>query len=313
MSHLFRLLAFALIAASLASPSLATADTPTRTKLRVSSVVSAAWLPLWVAKDKGIFGAHGLDVDITTVQNVSTVVGTLGRQFEISGCTPIDIIKARLRKLDIVGISGNTEERSSNQQMRLLATANGPIKSMADLKGQVVATPSLNGVIHIATLNALRERGVDPKGIRFQEMSFANMGGQLAVGRVAAAEIVEPYASAPMKTGVNSLGNPMLSVGDPVILTCWMANGRWARSNHATLVAWRAALNDAIQYIQKNDKASRAVLAKWTRLPDEIANSTRLPAYSTQLNDSDIETWIKASLAAGAISEAVSAAGSSVN
>ncbi|MFX1767719.1 MULTISPECIES: ABC transporter substrate-binding protein [Paraburkholderia] len=313
MSYLFRLLAFALLAASLVLPYAARADTPTRTKVRVASVVSAAWLPLWVAKDQGMFDAHGLDVDITTVQNVSSVVGALGRQFEISGCTPIDIIKARLRKLDIVGISGNTQERSSNQQMRFVVTANGPIQSMADLKGQVVATPSLNGVIHVATLNALRERGIDPKGIRFQEMSFANMGDQLAVGRVAAAEIVEPYASASMKKGVNSLGDPMLSVGDPVVLTCWMANGQWARLNHATLVAWRAALNDAIQYIQKNDKASRAVLAKWTHLPNEIANSTRLPAYHTHLDDNDIEIWIRASLAAGVISGNVGAAGSSVN
>jgi ABC-type nitrate/sulfonate/bicarbonate transport system substrate-binding protein len=287
------------------------AQSPAKTPIRVASVVSAAWLPLWVAKDKGLFEVHGLDVEVTTVQNVSTVVGALGRQFEVSGCTPIDIIKARIKKLDVVGIAGNTEEMSANQQMRLVTRANGPIKSMADLKGQVVATPSLNGVIHIATLNALRQQGIDPNDIRFQEMAFSNMGDQLAVGRIAAAEIVEPFASAPGKVGTSSLGNPMLSVADPVALTCWMANGQWARDNRAAVVAWRAALDDAIQYIQKNDKASRAVLAKWTRLPEEVANAARLPAYTTRLDDSAIDTWIKTSLAVGAISDKLSAAGSS--
>jgi ABC-type nitrate/sulfonate/bicarbonate transport system substrate-binding protein len=313
MTTRFRLLVFLLTGLALAQPPTAMAQTPARTKVRVASVVSAAWLPLWIAKDKGMFTAHGLDVDITTVQNVSTVVGALGRQFEVSGCTPIDIIKARLRKLDVVGIAGNTQELTANQQMQLVTRADCPIQNLADLKGQVVATPSLNGVIHIATLNALRQRGVDPKDVRFQEMAFANMGDQLAAGRVAAAEIVEPYASVSMKVGVRTLGNPMLGVADPVILTCWMANGQWARDHRAAVTAWRAALNDAIQYIQKNDQASRAVLAKWTRLPDAVAGSVRLPAYTTRLGDAEIDTWIQTSFAVGAIHEKVSAAGASLN
>lgn len=313
MTTRFRLLVFLLTWLAFAQPPTAMAQTPARTKVRVASVVSAAWLPLWIAKDKGMFEAHGLDVDITTVQNVSTVVGALGRQFEVSGCTPIDIIKARLRKLDVVGIAGNTQELTANQQMQLVTRADGPIQNLADLKGQVVATPSLNGVIHIATLNALRQRGVDPKDVRFQEMAFANMGDQLAAGRVAAAEIVEPYASVSMKVGVRTLGNPMLGVADPVILTCWMANGQWARDHRGAVAAWRAALNDAIQYIQKNDQASRAVLAKWTRLPDAVAASVHLPAYTTRLGDAEIDTWIQTAVAVGAINEKASAIGASLN
>jgi ABC-type nitrate/sulfonate/bicarbonate transport system substrate-binding protein len=311
MKRAFLLLALALSLAFLAKPHEALAQPAAKTRIRVASVVSAAWLPLWVAKDKGLFEARGLDVEVTTVQNVSTVVGALGRQFEVSGCTPIDIIKARAKKLDVVGISGNTQEMSTNQQMRLVARADGAVKDITDLKGQVVATPSLNGVIHIATLNALRLKGIDAKDVRFQEMSMPNMADQLAVGRVAAAEMVEPFASA-LKFDSISLGNPMLSVADPVVLTCWMASGQWVKDNPAAAAAWRAALDDAIAYIEKDEKASRDVLAKWTRLPDAIVRSVRLPSYTTRLDDSQIDTWVKASLAVGAITEAVTAAGSSV-
>lgn len=138
-----------------------------------------------------------------------------------------------------------------------------------------------------------------------------NMADQLAVGRVAAAEMVEPFASA-LKFDSISLGNPMLSVADPVVLTCWMASGQWVKDNPAAAAAWRAALDDAIAYIEKDEKASRDVLAKWTRLPDAIVRSVRLPSYTTRLDDSQIDTWVKASLAVGAITEAVTAAGSSV-
>jgi ABC-type nitrate/sulfonate/bicarbonate transport system substrate-binding protein len=311
MQKSFSKIIAALAALVLVLPAAATAQTTPKAKVRVASVVSAAWLPLWVAKDKGLFDAHGLDVEITTVQNVSTVVGALGRQFEVSGCTPIDIIKARLRKLDVLGIAGNTRELSANQQMRLVVPAKGHVATSADLKGQVVATPSLNGVIHIATLHALKLQGVDPKDVRFQEMSFSNMPDQLAAGRVAAAEIVEPFASA-LKVDVKSLGDPMLSVADPVILTCWMASGTWAKGNTAAVSAWRGALADAIDYIRKNDAYARAVLAKWTRLPDEVARAVRLPAYTTHLDDAQIDIWGKTSLGVGAIEQPFDAVGSTL-
>src|SRR4026208_503552 len=66
-------------------------------KIRVASVISSAWLPLWVAKDKGLFLEKGLDVEVMTVQNLSTTIGAPRRQLDISGATAIQRAKARGR------------------------------------------------------------------------------------------------------------------------------------------------------------------------------------------------------------------------
>jgi ABC-type nitrate/sulfonate/bicarbonate transport system substrate-binding protein len=87
MQKSFSKIIAALAALVLVLPAAATAQTTPKAKVRVASVVSAAWLPLWVAKDKGLFDAHGLDVEITTVQNVSTVVGALEQPFDAVGST----------------------------------------------------------------------------------------------------------------------------------------------------------------------------------------------------------------------------------
>src|SRR5262245_61943435 len=200
-------------------------------KIRVASVISSAWLPLWVAKDKGIFLDKGLDVEIMTIQNLSTTIGALGRQLEISGATAIDIVKAAAGGLDVVGVCGNTIETAVNPQMRLFAGNQSGITSIGQLQGKTIGTPSINGVVHIATLLALKRGGVDPKSVRFVEMTFPNMPDQLKAQRVDAVEAVEPFVSALKKAGHIDLGDPMLQVGDPVILTCWMANGAWARAN----------------------------------------------------------------------------------
>lgn len=276
-------------------------------KIRVASVISSAWLPLWVAKDKGIFLQRGLDVDIMTVQNLSTTIGALGRQLEISGATAIDIVKAAAGGLDVVGVCGNTIETAANPQMRLMAGHQTGITSVGQLRGKTIGTPSINGVVHIATLLALKRGGVDPKGVRFVEMMFPNMADQLKAQRVDAVEAVEPFVSALKKAGHIDLGDPMLQVGDPVTLTCWMANGAWARANPDVIARWVAALDEARAFIEAHAADVREILAKWTRLPADVIESLVLPTYSTSLTAKDVSAWIEATREVGQLTASLDA------
>jgi NitT/TauT family transport system substrate-binding protein len=300
---------FRLLGAAAAQPtSRVLAQTGTAPiKLRVSSVISSAWLPFWVAKDKGIFLDKGLDVEIMTVQNLSTTIGALGRQLEISGATAVDIVKAAAGGLDVVGVCGNTIETAVNQQMRLMAGGQSAITSIGQLGGKTIGTPSINGVVHIATLLALKRGGVDPKAVRFVEMMFPHMADQLKAQRVDAVEAVEPFASALKKAGHFDLGDSMLQVGDPVTLTCWMANGAWARTNPAAITRFVAALDEARGFVASHTEDSRAILSKWTRLPDDIIESIVLPTYSTSLTAKDVSAWIEASREAGQLTASLDA------
>lgn len=271
-------------------------------KIRVASVISSAWLPLWVAKDKGIFLEKGLDVEIMSVQNLSTTIGALGRQLDISGATAIDIVKAAASGLDVVGVCGNTLETAANRQMRLIAGKQSGVTSIGQLIGKTIGTPSINGVVHIATLLALKRGGVDAKGVRFIEMMFPNMVDQLKAQRIDAVEEVEPFVSALNKAGHVDLGDPMLQVGDPVTLTSWMANGTWARANPEAIARYVAALEEARAYIAAHEVEAREVLAKWTRLPKDVIESIVLPTYSTALTATHISAWIGAMRETGQLS-----------
>jgi ABC-type nitrate/sulfonate/bicarbonate transport system substrate-binding protein len=282
-------------------------DANAPTKVRVATVISSAWLPLWVAKDKGIFLEKGLDVDIMTVQNNSTTIGALGRQLDISAATTIDIVKAAAGGLDVVGVSGNTIETTANQQMRFIAGKDSGITSIDQLRGKTVGTPTINGVVHIATMLAIKRAGVDPKEVRFLEMTFPNMADQLRAKRVDAVEAVEPFVSALRQAGHIELGDPMLKVADPVTLTCWMANGEWARANRDAIKRWTEALDEARSFIAANDGEARQILAKWTKLPDKVIESILLPTYSTTLTAQDVSVWIDATREAGQLTRSLNA------
>ena len=85
------------------------------TKVRAAYVPVATWLPAWVAKDKGIFEKHGLDVTLTPIQNLSLLPGTVGRQFEFAASTAPDLLKAVAGGLDVVATAGEAMRQKRTQ------------------------------------------------------------------------------------------------------------------------------------------------------------------------------------------------------
>ena len=76
----------------LAHRSYAQAQPPVAVRAAYIPVVT--WLPAWVAKEKGFFAAHGLDVTLSVAQNLSTLPGTVGKQFEFVPSTAPDLLKS---------------------------------------------------------------------------------------------------------------------------------------------------------------------------------------------------------------------------
>ena len=276
-----------------AAESRAQAVTAVKTPLRVAYVPAITWLVSWIAKDRGFFDLHGLDVTLSPIQNLSLLPPTMGRQFDIAASTPPDLLKAAASGLDVVGVAGETVELTANQSMQVIVRPDSGIRSVQDLKGKVVATPTIGAVMHVATLHWLRAGGVDPNSIRAIEVPFPNMGDQLKAGRVDALELLQPFVGQQLAAGNLSIGNPLLSVADPGLFTFWIAQGAWARANPAVLERWIAALKDARQFLETNPTESRSILAKYTRLPDAVAQKIPFPTYETALNASQLEVWAK--------------------
>jgi NitT/TauT family transport system substrate-binding protein len=281
-----------LLAAATLAFGVTTAQAQT-TPLRVAFVPVATWLPAWVAKDKGIFEKNGLDVTLSPIQNLSTLPPTLGKQFDIGASTAPDLLKAAASGLDVVAVAGEAVETASNQNVFLIVKKDSDIKSIKDLKGKVVATPTIGAVINVAFLHWLKANGVEPGSVRAVEVAFPNMGDQLKAGRVDAVQLMNPFAGQLLAAGNVSLGNPLLSVGDPVIFPFWIAQGEWARANPSVIGKFVASLTEAKTFIEKNDAEARAIMAKYTRLPPNVANAISLPAYDFSIKPAQLDVWAK--------------------
>jgi NitT/TauT family transport system substrate-binding protein len=261
------------------------------TALRVAYIPVVTWLPAWVAKEQGFFERAGLDVSLTAAQNLSTLPGTLGRQFDIVPTTPPDLLKAAASGLDVVAVTGELFESETNKTTLVLAGKDSGVTSAKDLAGKVIATPTIGGVIHVATLYWLKINGVDPTSVRAIEVPFATMPDLLKAKRVDAVESVEPFVANLKSAGHIVMTDPLLAAKPEVLFTCWMAQGAWARSNGETLKAWTAALVDAQAFMKANPDETRKIMAKYTRLPEALVLATPIPTYKFDIKAADIEVW----------------------
>jgi len=286
---------FAVVAASIlciGAGFIASATAAQLTPVRAAYIPVVSWLPAWVAKEKGFFEQNGLDVTLSVTQNLSVLPGTLGRQFDFAPSTPPDLIKAVLAGIDVVAVAGQGIETKDNPSTHLIVRKDSAITSMQDLKGKVIATPTLGAIIHVSVLYGLKKNGIDPNSIRAVEVPFPNMPDQLKAGNVDAVEALEPFAGQLLAAGNRSLGDPLLSVSDEVLYTFWISERKWAADNHAVIDAWVVSLNQAKEFMDANPQEARAILAKYTKLPEAVVQKIPFVTYRFSLNPRDFAVWV---------------------
>ena len=260
-------------------------------QLRGAIVPTATHLPIMVAEDEGIFERNGIDMTLTTVQNLATLPGAMGRQFDFGSSTIPDVIKANQQGIEITLTSGVSIEESDNVTIGLLARKGSGIETAKDLEGKKVAVVTLGGNIHTATLFWLQNEGVDTEKIDFIEVPPPNHLDQMKSGDVDAVETLEPFRGAVLATGATQLVDPILEVIDPGATLSWMSARSFADENPDTVAAVRKSLDEGMQFIEDDEPRAREILAKYSGLPPEVANAVPLPSYSTELPLDEVAAW----------------------
>jgi NitT/TauT family transport system substrate-binding protein len=273
---------------------LATQPAPAQEEVtvRVAFVPAIPALAAWVAQDEGFFQAQHLTVSMTPVQNVALIPSTLGKQFDVGTATPVDLIKASAGGLPVAAIAGGHFEDEAHATNALVVRKDSGIKSIKDLAGKTVATPSIGAILQTALLHWMMQDGVAQTSVRFVEVPFPNMADQMAAGRIDAATAAQPFAGRMIQAGNPSLGNVLLPVANPALATVWIADRRWALANKPAVARWSAGLREAATFIEKNPQEARQVLEKYTKLPAAVIESIPLPRFDADLQPSELEAWI---------------------
>jgi len=269
-----------------------TTAAPEPTDIRLAFVPATTGLLVNVAQEQGFFADNGLNVELTPTANISEIIPTLGQQVEISLGTSTDLIRASNSGLDVVQILGNTIDTDDNPFVRVIVPADSGIEGVGDLAGKRVSSPTLSGVIHVATLYWAQQEGIDPESIEGVQVPPPATVEQFNAGQVDAAQALEPFASALVGMGNKSIGDPFASIGLPLATNFWMANGEWAANNPDAVAAFKLSLEQAQAFVGTDEEAARAILMGYTGMPAPAAAGVSLPTFDLDIRADDLTRWV---------------------
>ncbi|HET9471227.1 MAG TPA: ABC transporter substrate-binding protein, partial [Usitatibacter sp.] len=227
-------------------PAMAAAATP----LRLIVFFGGANWPLWVAGDKGLFAAQGLDVSIaSTPGSVFLVQGLMEGKFDIGFATFDNIVgydegqgEAKLdRPADLVAVVGGLAGG-----VRLLAKPE--IQSIADLKGKALAVDAPSTGYSLVMRKFLEQAGLSEADYRMEDMGGTGARAQaLMDGKTVATIVTSPLDLAPRAKGFRVLADSS-SIG-PYQATLFMVRREWARAHEPELVRFARAYIDAMKWL----------------------------------------------------------------
>ncbi len=276
-----------------------TTAAPEPTPVRLVFVPATTGLLVNIAQEQGFFADNGLAVELTPATNISEIIPTLGQQVDISLGTATDLIRAADSGLDVVQILGNTNDTEDNPFVRVIVPADSGIESVTDLEGKRVSSPTLSGVIHVATRYWAQQEGIDPDSIEGVQVPPPATVEQFKAGQVDAAEALEPFAGALVGQGNVSIGDPFASIGLPLATNFWIANGEWAANNPDVIAAYQLSLEQAQAFIDSNETDARAILQGYTGMPDPVAANVSLPTFNLDIRTDDLTRWVEVLVSLG--------------
>lgn len=283
--------AFAAATIGLAAPAMA------QTKVRFGVTPIGDYIAAWVAKDRGIFAKHGLDVAIQTVP-ISPMAAAALMSESLDFATPSapDLLQAADSGIDLVAIASvGVLAQQTGTRAGVVLHPRVSLASPNDLAGKKLGVASLNGLLHILFRNYLLEHGVDPRKVNQVEIGVPSHFDALKGGGVDGVVTADPMLTRLLATKV---GKQPIYFGDTVpprtVTGVISATRRFAEKNPATVAAFRAAWKEATALVIADHALARAAIVEHLKFPPPAAAALSMPlSLTTDLDAAQLEWWHK--------------------
>jgi NitT/TauT family transport system substrate-binding protein len=272
------------------------------TKVTLGYANATEFLPAFVAKDRGIFAKHGLDVTMTAIPSSSLVPPTLiSGSIDMGIATPPNLVLAAEAGLDLVATCGSARLLKTNIRVSLVARPGVVIEKPSDLAGKKVGVPGINSSIDLVLRKWLLDAKVPLARVTFIETTLPQMPDLLKSGNVDAVAAIEPILSRIVLGGIGVKPIDYYSeVNSDIVGAFWMSTRSWATAHSAAIQSFRAAYAESIAWIAANPDEAKKVEAKWLGF-----NGRAFPNFSLEMRQSDFDTYVNIGRELGVVRQAV--------
>jgi NitT/TauT family transport system substrate-binding protein len=270
-------------------PAQSAPETPSVT---IGMTSSSVFLNAFVAKDKGFFEKHGLDVKIQPMQGMTSISSVIANSIQFSGPTPSNFLQAVDNGLDLV-VAAGAYAFPTPSKVGVLLPVDSTIKKPKDLEGKKFGVPGINALQHILIRKWLADNNVDISKVTFIELTFPQIPDALKSGQVDAASANEPFYD---RVIAQKIGRPFFDLSTLIPNgtqgAMYVANRDWVQKNPETIKAFRAALTDAKHFVEKNPQEAMKSVGNYMKLPPEVLATLSVPNIVVDVKPENIQFWI---------------------
>jgi NitT/TauT family transport system substrate-binding protein len=265
-------------------------------KLKIACTATSDCASAMVARDQGIFARHGLDADVTLIGiNTNIPPAIVSDSIQIGGPTSPVFLQAVDGGLDLVAVAGaSVMDPEQSKTIAAVARTGVVVKEPKDFIGKKVGAPGIGAFLHVLFRKWLIEKGVDPKGVNFIEVTFPTMNDALKSGSVDVVLTAEPFVTRIKTAGngdVAALYAADLARSDPIIF--YAASRKFAEDHPDVIKAFRASIEEAAPIVNSDRENASQSIAKFTKMPIDLVRLTRPDVAKPELKGSDLAWWVE--------------------
>ena len=225
-----------------------------------NNTLSTNGLPAWMAKEAGIFGRNGLDVQIVYFRGGTiTAMALIARETPISQVSGPPIVSAALKGADAVMVAGG------NVVSEYWLMSKPDLKTGAQLKGGSVAIATFGGLSDSLSRIALQKLGLNAKDVTLVQIgTIPERLSALESGKVQAAMLNAPDNFRAQKRGLYNLMEvrlPYQGIGVGTTRT-------FIRENPDVVRRYVKSQVEAVHRLKTDREAGIKVLGKYLNIQD---------------------------------------------
>ncbi len=233
-------------------------------------------LPIYVAKENGLYKKYGLNVQIIEFNSaLERDAALISGKVDAVITDPLAVILLNNRGYDIKIVTMCLGLTPSQGVFAILAAPNSSIHSVKDLNGKTIGISS-NTIIEYVTDMLLSRYHIKYKKVDIKQIPIRLR--MLLDGKIDAACLPEPLASYAVAKGARLIISDAM-VNESLTQTVIAFRGDYIKKHRDAVKAFLKAYGEAVKLIDENPQKYKPLLVKIARVPKEIAEKYPVPKF----------------------------------
>ncbi|MBA8826705.1 NitT/TauT family transport system substrate-binding protein [Saccharopolyspora lacisalsi] len=268
-----------------------TAPEPTTIDVGIMPSVDVA--PLHLAMREGYFERAGLRVEPRTISGGADGIPLLNNgSLDITFSNWVTFFRAQQREgVELRAVSDGYQADTGT--LLLMHMPGGPVSSPSDLAGEKIAVNTRSNITELTTSVTLKTHGLQPSDVEFVVMDFSEMPAALQRGDVAAAAMIEPFASRANRLGAETLADTAKGPTTGMPIAGYASTRQWVERHRDAAARFQRVMARAQAEVGKDRGKVEDLLPQYTEIDPSTAALVNIGSYPTTLDASRLERVVE--------------------